>query len=128
MKLQPLAAEVLKGQRKVMQRLPAKAASGDGTGGRSGSSRRDYSPSAVNETVFEQLRLIRRELAERERVPSYIIFNDATLREMSVVCPQTEQAMLKVKGVGEVKYRKYGKPFLDFFREMGDDRYDGDYE
>ncbi|WP_339321978.1 DNA helicase RecQ [Paenibacillus sp. FSL W8-0194] len=128
LKLQPLAAEVLKGQRKVMQRLPAKAASGDGAGGRSGSSRRDYSPSAVNETVFEQLRLIRRELAERERVPSYIIFNDATLREMSVVCPQTEQAMLKVKGVGEVKYRKYGKPFLDFFREMGDDRYDGDYE
>lgn len=34
----------------------------------------DDGPSAVNETVFEQLRLIRRELAERDRVPSYIIF------------------------------------------------------
>ncbi|MNW62897.1 ATP-dependent DNA helicase RecQ [compost metagenome] len=49
-------------------------------------------------------------------MPSYIIFNDATLREMSVVCPQTEAEMLRVKGVGEVKYRKYGKPFLEFFQ------------
>lgn len=66
--------------------------------------------------MFEQLRLIRRELAGREHVPSYIIFNDATLREMSVVCPQTESEMLRVKGVGEVKYRKYGKAFLEFFQ------------
>ncbi|WP_025695282.1 HRDC domain-containing protein, partial [Paenibacillus durus] len=85
-------------------------------GGRDRSRSRDLSPSAVNETVFEQLRLIRRELAGREHVPSYIIFNDATLREMSVVCPQTEEEMMKVKGVGEVKYRKYGKEFLDFFQ------------
>ena len=77
------------------------------------------SPSAVNETIFEQLRLIRREMAEREHVPSYIIFNDATLREMSVVCPQSERDMLKIKGVGEVKYRKYGQPFLDFFLNQG---------
>ncbi|MNN37149.1 ATP-dependent DNA helicase RecQ [compost metagenome] len=69
--------------------------------------------------MFEQLRLIRRDLAERERVPSYIIFNDATLREMSVVCPQTEAAMLKIKGVGELKYKKYGQPFLDFFQNQG---------
>lgn len=128
LKLQPLAAEVLKGQRRVMQRMPAKSAE-ETIGARSRSGRKhDYSQSAVNETIFEQLRLIRRELAGREHVPSYIIFNDATLREMSVVCPQTEDDMLKVKGVGEVKFRKYGRPFLDFFREQGDDRYDDDYE
>ncbi|GJM77445.1 hypothetical protein HMSSN036_96610 [Paenibacillus macerans] len=72
----------------------------------------------MNETIFEQLRLIRRDLAEKEHVPSYIIFNDATLREMSVVCPTSEADMLRIKGVGEVKYRKYGKPFLDFFQNM----------
>ncbi|MNC62577.1 ATP-dependent DNA helicase RecQ [compost metagenome] len=78
----------------------------------------DDGPSAVNETVFEQLRLIRRELAEKEHVPSYIIFNDATLREMSVVCPTREADMLKIKGVGEMKFRKYGEVFLNFFQNM----------
>lgn len=116
-RLQPLAVEVLKSRHQVMLRAPEPASAASS----SSSSRRrkfDEGPSAVNETVFEQLRLIRRDLAEKERVPSYIIFNDATLREMSVVCPTSEADMLRIKGVGEVKYRKYGKPFLEFFQNM----------
>ncbi|WP_046225485.1 DNA helicase RecQ [Paenibacillus dauci] len=118
-KLQPLAGEVLKGQHKVMQRapLPAAAAAGRVSSSRSRSGSRGEELSAVNETIFEQLRLIRRELASLEGVPSYIIFNDATLREMSVVEPQSEGEMLTIKGVGEVKYRKYGEPFLAFFQK-----------
>ncbi|MGG3454795.1 DNA helicase RecQ [Paenibacillus rhizolycopersici] len=116
-RLQPLAVEVLKSRHQVMMRAPEPAAPSKSS---SGSRRRGYDegPSAVNETVFEQLRLIRRDLAEKEHVPSYIIFNDATLREMSVVCPTHEADMLRIKGVGEVKYRKYGKPFLEFFQNM----------
>lgn len=116
-RLQPLAVEVLKSRHQVMLRAPEPAAASKSS---SGSRRRGYDegPSAVNETVFEQLRLIRRDLAEKEHVPSYIIFNDATLREMSVVCPTREADMLRIKGVGEVKYRKYGKPFLEFFQNM----------
>lgn len=116
-RLQPLAVEVLKSRHQVMLRAPEPAA-GKQSGSGGGSRRRGYDdgPSAVNETIFEQLRLIRRDLAEKEHVPSYIIFNDATLREMSVVCPTSEADMLRIKGVGEVKYRKYGKPFLDFFK------------
>ncbi|WP_420874613.1 DNA helicase RecQ [Paenibacillus macerans] len=118
-RLQPLAVEVLKSRHQVMLRAPEPAA-GKQSGSGGGSRRRGYDdgPSAVNETIFEQLRLIRRDLAEKEHVPSYIIFNDATLREMSVVCPTREADMLKIKGVGEVKYRKYGKPFLEFFQNM----------
>ncbi|GIP44466.1 DNA helicase RecQ [Paenibacillus sp. J45TS6] len=119
LRLQPLAVEVLKGQREVMQRVARVSAASSRSSRSSRTSKRDMSPSAVNETIFEQLRLIRREMAEREHVPSYIIFNDATLREMSVVCPQSERDMLKIKGVGEVKYRKYGQPFLDFFLNQG---------
>lgn len=115
-RLQAPAAEVLRGRQEVFQRVPKPSRAGDSSRGRRGQGRLDLSPSAVNETVFEQLRLIRRELAGREHVPSYIIFNDATLREMSVVCPQTESDMMKIKGVGEVKYRKYGQPFLEFFQ------------
>ncbi|WP_017811425.1 DNA helicase RecQ [Paenibacillus shenyangensis] len=129
-KLQPLAGEVLKGQHKVMQRapLPAAAAAGRVSSSRSRSGSRGEELSAVNETIFEQLRLIRRELASREGVPSYIIFNDATLREMSVVEPQSEGEMLTIKGVGEVKYRKYGEPFLAFFQKktMEEDSIYGD--
>lgn len=130
-KLQPIAAAVLKGQRKVMQRAPrpmAASASSSSGSSRSRSSSRNNDASAVNETIFEQLRLIRRELASREGVPSYIIFNDATLREMSVVEPQSEGEMLEIKGVGEVKFRKYGEPFLAFFQkeslELDQGRYD----
>ncbi|MFM9276916.1 DNA helicase RecQ [Paenibacillus jiagnxiensis] len=118
-RLQQLAAEVLKGQRQVMQRVVRHATA---VAGGSGSRRsRDAYPSAVNETVFEQLRLIRRDLAAKEHVPSYIIFNDATLREMSVANPRSEADMLRIKGVGEVKFRKYGKPFLDFFLNQADE-------
>ncbi len=116
-KLQPLAAEVLKGQHKVMQRAPLPVATPAGRASSSRSRAGSEELSAVNETIFEQLRLIRRELASREGVPSYIIFNDATLREMSVIEPQSEGDMLTIKGVGEVKYRKYGEPFLAFFQK-----------
>ncbi|WP_339159047.1 DNA helicase RecQ [Paenibacillus sp. FSL W8-0186] len=117
-RLQPLAVDVLKGQHQVMMRAPEPAASQAAGGSRRRRGAYDDGPSAVNETVFEQLRLIRRDLAEKERVPSYIIFNDATLREMSVVCPASEAEMLNIKGVGEVKYRKYGRAFLEFFQNM----------
>lgn len=120
-KLAPLAIDVLKGKQEVMLRAPETpqtAAAGSSGGTRRRGRNYDDGPSAVNETVFEQLRLIRRDLAEKERVPSYIIFNDATLREMSVVCPTSETDMLRIKGVGEVKFRKYGAPFLEFFQNM----------
>ncbi|MNI14705.1 ATP-dependent DNA helicase RecQ [compost metagenome] len=119
-RLQAPAGDVLKGQHQVMMRAPEPSHSG-GTEVSQTRRRRsayDDGPSAVNETVFEQLRLIRRELAEKEHVPSYIIFNDATLREMSVVCPTREAEMLKIKGVGEMKFRKYGEVFLKFFQNM----------
>ncbi|AWB43907.1 DNA helicase RecQ [Paenibacillus sp. CAA11] len=125
-RLTPLGVDVLKGQHQVMQRAPQPASPQTGRGRRGQA--QDLGPSAVNETVFEQLRLIRRDLAQRDQVPSYIIFNDATLREMSIICPQTEQEMLRIKGVGEVKYRKYGRPFLEFFQDQGTAVVEDDYE
>ncbi|OWA34721.1 DNA helicase RecQ [Saccharibacillus sp. O16] len=115
-KLRPLATEVLKGGRQVFQRAARKASFAAASGSRSSRPRADEKLSAVEVTIFEQLRLIRRELAEKEHVPSYIIFNDATLSEMSIHKPKTEFEMLRIKGVGEVKYRKYGRPFLEFFQ------------
>ncbi|EST52035.1 ATP-dependent DNA helicase [Brevibacillus panacihumi W25] len=66
-----------------------------------------------DDTLFEQLRSLRKEISQREGVPPYVIFHDSTLREMSSLCPNDKQAMLQVKGVGEAKYEKYGVLFLE---------------
>jgi ATP-dependent DNA helicase RecQ len=64
------------------------------------------------EALFEALRALRREIADREGVPAYVIFHDATLREMAVARPATEEEMLDIGGVGERKLEKYGAEFL----------------
>lgn len=65
-----------------------------------------------NSTLFEALRALRKQIADKERVPPFTIFHDSTLREMCELLPQTEGAMLAVKGLGEVKLRKYGRVFM----------------
>ncbi|MBC2278682.1 DNA helicase RecQ [Listeria welshimeri] len=66
----------------------------------------------VNSELFEKLREVRRELAAKHKVPPYIIFSDETLREMCAYMPQTEEALLEVKGIGAMKRDKYGAEFL----------------
>jgi ATP-dependent DNA helicase RecQ len=62
--------------------------------------------------LFEALRTLRRQIADREGVPAYVIFHDATLREMASLRPATPDEMLDVSGVGERKLEKYGGEFL----------------
>ncbi len=66
----------------------------------------------MNSDLFEKLREVRRELAAKHKVPPYIIFSDETLREMCAYMPQTEDALLEVKGIGAMKRDKYGAEFL----------------
>lgn len=68
--------------------------------------------------LFEILRNLRQELAKENNVPPYIIFGDVTLKEMTVNYPISKYEMLKVSGVGEVKYNKYGKVFEDVIRNF----------
>ncbi|MNR61617.1 ATP-dependent DNA helicase RecQ [compost metagenome] len=69
--------------------------------------------------MFERLRQLRKSFAERERVPPFTIFHDATLRDMCVRLPANETEMLAVKGVGQLKYAKYGEAFLEELRTFG---------
>ncbi len=62
--------------------------------------------------LFERLRSLRAEIAREEKVPPYIVFSDRTLVHMCLVKPATKQEMLRVSGVGEFKYGKYGERFL----------------
>lgn len=68
---------------------------------------------AKDENLFEKLRALRAEIAREERVPPYIVFSDKSLLHMCILKPKTKAEMLKVSGVGEFKYEKYGERFLN---------------
>jgi ATP-dependent DNA helicase RecQ len=67
---------------------------------------------AEGAALFERLRALRRLLAEQLHVPPYVVFSDATLRDMVLVRPRDVDQLLLVKGIGEHKRERYGAPFL----------------
>ena len=67
--------------------------------------------------LFEQLRGLRTQIAREENVPPYIIFTDKTLVDMCVKLPFSRADMMKVSGVGENKYARYGERFLSAIEE-----------
>jgi len=69
--------------------------------------------SAADEALFEQLRLLRKRLADEQGVPPYVVFGDASLAQMALEKPMEESEMLAVSGVGQHKLEKYGAEFLD---------------
>jgi len=84
---------------------------------RSGKSRNIRSQlRSVDEELFEQLRALRTDLANEQGVPSYVIFSDATLIEMSNKRPQTDDTFRYINGVGEMKLQRYGEKFMDVIR------------
>ncbi len=71
---------------------------------------------ACDESLFERLRLLRKQMADARGVPPYIIFGDASLRLMASQYPTTEAEFLRISGVGEKKLRDYGPAFLQEIR------------
>ncbi|AVK62081.1 DNA helicase RecQ [Lactobacillus sp. CBA3605] len=69
-----------------------------------------------NDALFEQLRTLRRNLAEAQHVPPFVIFSDKTLHSMGEIMPETDAAFLDVKGVGASKLEKYGETFMATIR------------
>jgi ATP-dependent DNA helicase RecQ len=65
-----------------------------------------------DEDLFERLRALRRKIADQRDVPAYIIFSDATLREMARACPQTKIEFAQIAGVGQQKLKEFAEPFL----------------
>lgn len=66
--------------------------------------------------LFERLRALRREIAQEENVPPYLVFSDKTLVDMCVKKPEDEEQMLGVSGVGRFKLEKYAQRFLTCIR------------
>lgn len=97
------ARAILKGESKVEIVVPPK---------RSKRRRGDSTPNPVGDPLFEALRELRRELATEGQVPPYVIFHDATLREMAAQRPASLAALGRLPGVGAKKLEAYGEQFL----------------
>ncbi len=69
------------------------------------------------EALFERLRGLRKKLADMQGLPPYVIFHDATLREIVERRPQTLQQFAGIRGVGEGKLARYGEQFIAVLRE-----------
>lgn len=107
--------EVLKGERRVKIAESIKPA-------RSGKTRAASSPasavSSADETLFETLRTLRKRLADENGVPPYVIFHDATLREMAARKPTTLDEFATIPGVGQTKLVRYGALFIDVIQAV----------
>jgi ATP-dependent DNA helicase RecQ len=99
-KLQPQAIPVLRNEARVYRKVLSRKVEADDS-----------------QTLFAALRQLRKEIADRDQVPPYIIFADSTLREICRNQPLTRGALLGIKGVGEAKLAKYGDEFLAKVRE-----------
>lgn len=111
LKLTRESTEVLKDQREVRLLRPVEKKKSK----RSNTS--SISDSPVDVGLFEILRSIRRRIASDKRVPPYVIFSDATLKEMARVKPSSLIEMRRISGVGDIKLQAYGEEFLQAVTE-----------
>lgn len=75
-------------------------------------------PQQGNETLFEKLRVLRKQLADEQGFPAYIVLSDKVLHTLSQVRPLTVEAFGEISGIGEFKKQKYGKVFVSMIREF----------
>ncbi|WP_242448456.1 DNA helicase RecQ [Cellulomonas sp. WB94] len=116
LRLTPSSAEVLSGDRTVLLRHEAPKAARAPRAART--SRRGGAPAAVvgldqgAAAIFERLRAWRAATAKEQGVPAYVVFHDATLREIATLVPATIDELGTVTGVGVTKRDKYGPDIL----------------
>jgi ATP-dependent DNA helicase RecQ len=80
--------------------------------------RGDVTPNPTGDPLFEALRAKRRELAAEAGVPPYVIFHDATLRDMARIKPKSLRDMALVSGIGARKLEDYGDAFLSVIKRL----------
>jgi len=76
-------------------------------------------PTAVAESdraLFGALRQCRKQLADEQNLPAYVIFHDDTLIQMAELRPRSPDELLRVNGVGAAKLKRYGELFLEVIR------------
>jgi len=106
LRLTPHSRALLRGDETLLLREEASVAV-------RGRARREQTVSPADEQLWEALRERRKALAEEQGVPPFVIFHDATLKDMLARRPATADALLAVSGVGVAKLERYGAYFLE---------------
>jgi ATP-dependent DNA helicase RecQ len=119
LKLLPEAMEVLKGKQRVEGILDRTQTAIDGKAVERTSNEVE---NRYDESLFERLRAKRKELADEQGVPPYVIFPDTTLMEMSYYFPQNQESLMQIYGVGSAKEKKYGWDFLQVIRKYSEEK------
>jgi ATP-dependent DNA helicase RecQ len=115
LQLNDLSWEVLRKQRSVMVAIASKPVTEDAPA--------ESVASPESQDLYQRLQALRKRLADDQGVPPYIVFSNATLREMSQRQPQSQRQFAKVPGVGSRKLEQYGQAFtqeiIAFRQERG---------
>ena len=118
LQLTDLCRPVLKGEQSLFLRIEEiKAPSIKKAGSKS--ARKAQIPPEDQE-LWDELRECRKMLADEHNVPPYVIFHDATLKEMLDTLPTSDAELLTITGVGESKLEKYGADFLSVLRRFAE--------
>jgi ATP-dependent DNA helicase RecQ len=109
------ARPLLRGETGLLVRLPPEKLRKR----RKKTSRERNIPGGVPATLFERLRAWRAETAQTRNVPAYVIFHDATLRDIAIVRPTTLDDLRQITGIGERKLEAYGTEILEIVAATG---------
>jgi ATP-dependent DNA helicase RecQ len=114
LQLTDLCRPVLKGEQELHLRkeeVKAPSLKGSKAGGKKSAGKVQIAPE--DQELWEELRECRKYLSEEHNVPPYVIFHDATLKEMLDVMPMSGSELLTLTGVGDSKLEKYGADFIE---------------
>ncbi|NTV07742.1 MAG: RecQ family ATP-dependent DNA helicase, partial [Chlorobium limicola] len=107
--LLPKAVQVLRNEEKVeIVRVREKKATGNV---------KNLVEGSYDHELFDLLRSLRKQIADELGIPPYVVFSDRSLRDMASILPQSDETMLSVSGVGEVKLQRYGQQFLALIKK-----------
>ena len=76
---------------------------------------------AGDEALYVQLKSLRKSIAAREKLPAYVIFEESSLKDMTLQYPVTVEELARCSGVGINKAQKYGGPFIELIKQYVDD-------
>ena len=123
LRMTPLGRRVLYGEQKaqlVVYREPEELTRPVRRGERKSSFKaqpiRPIRSASTDETLLDSLRQLRKQIAEREHTPAYIIFSDDSLEDMVEKKPVTLDQFSDIRGVGQIKLDRYGKVFVALIR------------
>ena len=128
LKITPSGAKVLYGQEKAMMVVIKREEQETKTKGRSKKKETEEKalfkvPVSVpvgeeDQMLFEELRVLRKRLADQQAIPAYIVLSDKTLHLLAVQRPTTLEEFGMVSGIGEYKKERYGKEFVEVIKQV----------